>query len=248
MNAEQKQRAIKLITYWRNRSITTMPEECFVSGDCMTDLLQELIDAPEPEPVGYTNETELDYVRTYEALPVSGAFWPTSDEDACVALYAAPPTKNQSERHLEMVNAPAPSVPVKPMENIALNEWLDKTEWVQKELNTFPVSSLGMHRADVMRLEIDRLRKLLSAAPTPAEPPADVARDTARLDWLDERNAPHGLGWEIIQMPAGNVHIHTLTGDKAKFESIRDAIDAAREQEGGRVMDRRARKMKGQQA
>ena len=49
MNAEQKQRAIKLITYWRNRSITTMPEECFVSGDCMTDLLQELIDAPEPE-------------------------------------------------------------------------------------------------------------------------------------------------------------------------------------------------------
>jgi len=51
MNAEQKQRAIKLITYWRNRSITTMPEEYFVSGDCMTDLLQELIDAPEPEPV-----------------------------------------------------------------------------------------------------------------------------------------------------------------------------------------------------
>ncbi len=45
MNNEQKQRAIKLITYWRNRSITTMPEEYFVSGDCMTDLLQELIDA-----------------------------------------------------------------------------------------------------------------------------------------------------------------------------------------------------------
>ena len=61
---------------------------------------------------------------------------------------------------------PAPSVPVEPMENIALNEWLDKTEWVQKQLNTFPVSSLGMHRADVMRLEIDRLRKLL-AAPQP---------------------------------------------------------------------------------
>ena len=62
---------------------------------------------------------------------------------------------------------PAPSVPVEPMENLALNEWLDKTEWVQKEINTFPVSSLGMHRADVMRLEIERLRKLLSAAPPP---------------------------------------------------------------------------------
>ena len=111
MNNEQKQRAIKLITYWRDRSITTMPEEHFVSGDCMTDLLQELIDAPEPEPVGYTNETELDYVRKYEALPVSGTFWPTSDEDACVALYTAPPANNQSEQHLEMVNTPAPSVP-----------------------------------------------------------------------------------------------------------------------------------------
>jgi hypothetical protein len=78
----------------------------------------------------------------------------------------------------------------------------------------------------VMLQERKRLHKIL-ASPTPAEAPADVARDAARLDWLDERNAPHGLGWEIIQMPAGNVHIHTLTGDKAKFESIRDAIDAA---------------------
>ena len=70
-------------------------------------------------------------------------------------------------------------------------------------------------------------------APTPAEAPADVARDAERLDWLDERNAPHGLGWEIIQMPAGNVHIHTLFGDKARFGSIRDAIDAAIERQGG---------------
>ena len=125
MNNEQKQRAIKLITYWRNRSITTMPEECFVSGDCMTDLLQELIDAPEPEPVGYTNETELDYVRKYEALPVSGTFWPTSDEDACVALYTAPPANNQSEQHLEMVNPPAPSVP---------DGWLEILEAVLREM------------------------------------------------------------------------------------------------------------------
>jgi hypothetical protein len=118
------------------------------------------------------------------------------------------------------------------MENIALNQWLDKTEWVQKELNTFPVSSLGMHRADVMRLEIDRLREMLAAPPAPSVPD-NVARDAARLDWLDERNAPHGLGWETIQMPAGNVHIHTLTGDKAKFGSIREAIDAAIERQGG---------------
>lgn len=63
MNNEQKQRAIKLITYWRDRSITTMPEEHFVSGDCMTDLLQELIDAPEPEQPNQS-EQHLEMVNT----------------------------------------------------------------------------------------------------------------------------------------------------------------------------------------
>ena len=36
--------------------------------------------------------------------------------------------------------------------------WLDKTGWVQDEINTFPISSLGQHRADVMTQEIHRLR------------------------------------------------------------------------------------------
>ena len=67
--------------------------------------------------------------------------------------------------------------------------------------------------------------------PAPSAPD-NVARDAARLDWLDERNAPHGLGWEIIQMPAGNVHIHTLTGDKAKFGQSAIAIDAAIRRQG----------------
>lgn len=108
MNAEQKQRAQEAKQYWR---ASFDKDDVHNAGQKMAALLQELIDAPEPEPVGYTNETELDYVRKYEALPVSGTFWPTSDEDACVALYTAPPANNQSEQQLEMVNAPAPSVP-----------------------------------------------------------------------------------------------------------------------------------------
>ena len=112
MNAEQKQRMAHELGQWN----AAMKSSCSVTdllaiSTRMAALLQELIDAPEPEPVGYTNETEMDYVRTYEALPVSGAFWPTSDEDACVALYTAPPANNQSDQHLEMVNQPALSVP-----------------------------------------------------------------------------------------------------------------------------------------
>lgn len=176
MNAEQKERAIQLITTWRTRSITTRPDESAVYGDCMTDILQELVDAPEPDPFGYFKAEPFGWTDCAET------------DDGAIALFAAPP---------------AQSVPVEPMENIALNEWLDKTEWVQKELNKFPVSSLGMHRADVMRLEIERLRKLLAAAPTPesqtglpfggfidaiaptpAEAPADVARDAERWRML----------------------------------------------------------------
>lgn len=41
----------------------------------------------------------------------------------------------------------------------ALNEWFEKTNWVQEQMASFPLSALGKHRADVMREEIERLRK-----------------------------------------------------------------------------------------
>lgn len=36
-------------------------------------------------------------------------------------------------------------------------EWLEKTEWVQND-DSFPFPTLSMHRADIMRQEIERLR------------------------------------------------------------------------------------------
>ncbi len=41
---------------------------------------------------------------------------------------------------------------------VAYDVWQEKTEWVQEQNHTFPISSLGKHRADVMREEIERLR------------------------------------------------------------------------------------------
>jgi hypothetical protein len=41
----------------------------------------------------------------------------------------------------------------------AYDEWQIKTEWVQEQISSFPITSLGRHRADVMRAEIERLRK-----------------------------------------------------------------------------------------
>jgi hypothetical protein len=46
---------------------------------------------------------------------------------------------------------------------ICWKQWLEKTDWVQEQIDTFPPhASLGMHRADVMRLEIERLRALVA--------------------------------------------------------------------------------------
>lgn len=43
--------------------------------------------------------------------------------------------------------------------NLALDEWFEKTNWVQEKISTFPIKALGKHRADIMREEIERLRK-----------------------------------------------------------------------------------------
>ena len=49
---------------------------------------------------------------------------------------------------------------------VAMNQWLDKTEWVQE---TVQPQELGMHRADVLRKRIDALRAELEAIKS-AEP------------------------------------------------------------------------------
>ena len=46
MNAEQKHRAAELLSAWRATAYA-------LHADRMADLLQELVDAPEPEPVAY---------------------------------------------------------------------------------------------------------------------------------------------------------------------------------------------------
>ena len=280
MTPEQKQQAKQLIADWTNVSRTSTPAVWFLNGDCMAGFLQELVDAPEPEPVARVTGYYAGYLSI---ATVDGRVLP-----AGTALYAAPPApsvpsvpdgwkhdcagimQNDVELWLDSCphcgkpktdsaptqpeppaelptwengddplvggglisrgvvdfatvgiwpTKPAPSVPVGPMENIALDEWLDKTEWVQKELNTFPISSLGMHRADVMRLEIDRLRKLLSAAPTPAEAQSDVARD-ARLQ-VESEFAALLPGVAYMDVPDG--------GSPTVQEQVkRMALDAAR--------------------
>lgn len=93
MNNEHKQRMTHELGQWN----AAMKSSCSVSdllaiSTRMAALLQELIDAPEPEQ------------------------------------------PNQSEQHLEMVNAPAPSVP---------DGWKNAAEWLRNNYQDYPnISSL----------------------------------------------------------------------------------------------------------
>lgn len=43
----------------------------------------------------------------------------------------------------------------------AVNEWIEKTDWVQRNESGLFDDMLGMHRADCMRIVIERLQKRL---------------------------------------------------------------------------------------
>lgn len=57
----------------------------------------------------------------------------------------------------------------------AFDEWVEKTKWVQEQINTFPITALGKHHADVMREEIERLRAIVGSA-------EDVLRNCSAKD------------------------------------------------------------------
>lgn len=77
MNAEQKQRAKDALQKWHSRNDDS-PRE-YQSAELMTALLQELVDAPEPEPFGYFKDEPFGWTDCAET------------DDGAIALYTAPP-------------------------------------------------------------------------------------------------------------------------------------------------------------
>lgn len=64
--------------------------------------------------------------------------------------------------------APSPQAVVVPSTDAfkeAYMEWSRKTDWVLEQQDSFPFRTLGIHRADVMRQEIERLRAALASSP-----------------------------------------------------------------------------------
>lgn len=79
MNAEQKQRAAELLAAWRATAYA-------LHADAMAELLQELVDAPETEPVATATGY---YAGCLSIATIDGRVLPTG-----TALYTAPPAPN----------------------------------------------------------------------------------------------------------------------------------------------------------
>lgn len=87
MNAEQKQRAADLLTAWRATTYA-------LHADSMAALLQELVDAPETEPVARVTGYYAGYLSI---ATVDGRVLPTG-----TALYTAPPAPSVPDMPLSM--------------------------------------------------------------------------------------------------------------------------------------------------
>jgi hypothetical protein len=95
------------------------------------------------------------------------------------------------------------------MARTALNEWFEKTNWVQEQMGSFPINALGKHRADVMREEIERLRE---ASRIYAEP--DTL--TAVLPGVTYMNPPDGGSVTFVEQFA------RMAKDAERYRWLRD--------------------------
>lgn len=98
-------------------------------------------------------------------------------------------------------------------ERAALNEWFEKTEWVQEEIGKTLLNPchVGKHRADVMRVEIANLRQRIACLTSRLKPFADLlphfrpAHARGRPSsgticvWTTEGVGEHALTVEMLQ-------------------------------------------------
>ena len=114
----------------------------------------------------------------------------------------------------------------------AAREWLDKTDWVQQQI-ALPPKYLGKHRADVIRLEIERLtaeRDALVATVDRLQQQwaenAPAVRYRAERDALRDTLLSHGF--VPCDIPACNCESwHPRFGLPERMQEIKDDLDEA---------------------
>ena len=247
MNADQKQKAKLLVSQWQaagNEGWGAQP------GHDMAALLQELVDAPEAEPVA----------------------WQVRNGWAIVAIYqrqidAENYAKDQQKRHalsgslasfcvVPLYTAPpAPSVPLvlpemskNHIECIALDagiEYCGDGVWRASPASMRDFAQRCINDAIPFAptpAELLTTTNHTQISSSPAEPTADVARDAELLDALEDEvrsRGMHGLTLNYTNYVEDGLVVEKgfrLIGRKfigPRRATLRDAIDAAIKRQGG---------------
>lgn len=208
MNAEQKQRAVEFINDWKS------DDGWVCAGNQMADLLQELVDAPEAEPVARVTGYYAGYLSI---ATVDGRVLPTG-----TALYTAPPAPSAPDGWRDVLEAVLREMPGRKDNNGNAPGHGHRIPGIWDSDNG-PLAG----KPCAWCLAWNTAKKMLAATPTPPEPPADVVRDAERLDWLAESGA------SVAKCKVGHVtrfRLQWVSSDECQddwFSSVRDAIDAA---------------------
>lgn len=119
MNAEQKERALTALGMWRSSNDGSQRE--YQSAELMVALLQELIDAPEPEPVAKVT----GYYGGYLSIStIDGRVLP-----ACTALYLDPPVPSVPDGWMRAIDE------AMVVHHIGIADRADSYEVAKKKLN-----------------------------------------------------------------------------------------------------------------
>lgn len=176
MNTEQKQRAKDLIAAWKSTAYA-------LHADRMAALLQEIIEAPEAEPVAYLHRlekfTELSFWDQDSASCANRSDW-----IACAPLFLAPP---------------APSVPDAKLVQMMVNRFLCwklpkdfgpdagisfKPSMPYETPSCWPVGT-NLLTADQAKAMIEHMLDGVTIFVQPQqEPPADLVRDAEKWRML----------------------------------------------------------------
>jgi len=203
MNAEQKQQIEQALRDWETDSsdMFSYEETCEV----FAALLQELVDAPEPEPFGYFKAEPFGWTDCAET------------DDGAIALYTAPPAQSVPDGlHLLISGA------IYDFAGFLTTQ--EKTIQVGARVDASAVVDMLKEWAALRGLKLDDAAVLSWQewlSPTPPEPPADVARDAERLDWLLRK-----LPGVVLRYCVG------VLSDTSDGKEFREAIDAALSEKG----------------
>ena len=240
MTPEQKQRAMQMLR--RFSQTTPMTRTADNAAVAMAALLQDLVDAPEPEPVARVTGYYAGYLSI---ATVDGRVLP-----AGTALFTAPPARADILDICDALKigaeARTETVIIESIGNaLRRSRCLDAVErdlftsQIEDEESGELIDDCPLNWGDepdeyvasvkeLLRLSAPKPSELLTTtnpaqiSSSPAEAPADVARDAERLDWL-LRNLPG----DALRYCVG------VLSDTSDGKEFREAIDAAISEKGG---------------